>query len=136
MAFSGHEAHNGIIHELVSNGMDYIYSVNGTLEKEISAFPQYKTFVHLIQSQYGSVMDHSSAFPMTILVPTSSVLDAALESSTPEEVAKRLLTNHFIPKTFYATGMDFVGEFVTLGVKKLTLAQGANGKCHFDLICT
>ena len=62
------------------------------------------------------------------LLGLCSVLNAALASSTPEEVAKRLVNNHFIPKTFYTTGMDFVGEFVTLGGTKLTLTQGANGK--------
>jgi len=38
-----------------------------------------------------------------------------------------LVNNHLIPKTFYTTGMDFAGEFVTLGGKKLTLTQGATG---------
>jgi hypothetical protein len=41
------------------------------LQKEISAFPQFATFVNLIQTQFGGILDHTPAFPMTILVPTN-----------------------------------------------------------------
>jgi transforming growth factor-beta-induced protein len=127
VSFTGHEAHNGIVHELVTSGMDYVYSVNGTLGKEISAFPQFSTFIDLIQTQFGGILEHTTAFPMTVLVPTNRVLDAALETSSPTEVGQRLLTKHFIPKTWYTIGMDFTGEFTTLGGNKLTLSESVNG---------
>ena len=56
-----------------------------------------------------------------------SVLEAALETSSPTEVAHRLLLNHIIPKTWYSVGMDFIGEVTTLGGKKLTMGQSQNG---------
>ena len=71
VSFTGHEAHNGIVHELVSSSMDYVYAINGTLEKEISSFQQFQTFIELIQSHYGAILNHSPAFPMTVLVPTN-----------------------------------------------------------------
>ena len=70
VSFTSHEAHNGIIHELVSSGMDYIYNVNGTIQKEISKFPQFSTFANLIQTQFGGILDHQN-FPLTVLVPTN-----------------------------------------------------------------
>ena len=58
----------------VSSGMDYIYSVNGTLFKEISAYPQYSSFAQLIQTQFGGILEHVTSFPITVLVPTNRYL--------------------------------------------------------------
>jgi hypothetical protein len=49
------------------------------------------------------------------------------------EVANRLLKNHFIPKTWYSIGIDFVGEVTSLGGTKLKIGQSANGNCFIVL---
>ena len=48
----------------------------------------------------------------------------ALETGNAEEIARRLVTNHFLPKTWYTVGLDFVsGDVSSLGGTKLTLAN-------------
>jgi hypothetical protein len=50
------------------------------------------------------------------------------------EVANRLLKNHFIPKTWYSIGIDFVGEVTSLGGTKLKIGQSANGNFLFSFL--
>jgi hypothetical protein len=52
------------------------------------------------------------------------------------EVANHLLKNHFIPKTWYSIGIDFVGEVTSLGGTKLKIGQSANGNFFINRLLT
>lgn len=127
VSFTNYEAHNGMIHELVSSGMDYIYQVNGTLEHEIGLYPQFSTFITLVKTHLGDVLNHNTGFVLTVLVPTNSVLDKALEVNPPEDVAEYLLLNHFIPKSWYTIGLELTGKVKTLGGKQIEFGASSSG---------
>ena len=96
--------------------MDYIYSVNGTLFKEISAYPQYTSFAQLIQTQFGGILEHVSSFPITVLVPTNRFLKILFPSlhfktffwndSNAMTLWRALMKRFSNPNTYFRTKLN------------------------------
>lgn len=120
--FTGHEAYNGIVHEL-KTGMDYIYGRDGTLHEELSQLPQFTSFVNLMDMHFPGLLKHASSFTLTLLAPPNRVLDSALEREDERKVAEMLLMNHFLPNTWYTEGMKLVGQVVSLGGREIQVTQ-------------
>ena len=71
VTFTSYKAFNGVVHELKTAGMDYIYARNATLFSEIAAVPRFSLFADYVEKNGLMGPLTSKDFAYTVLVPNN-----------------------------------------------------------------